>query len=530
MNFLKQLNSYAILMLIMIFVVVLTWIVPGGEYNYVCNSGQPVTFIGDEPICPLSQADGKEIAYLQSLDMEVPSDLYDTEYQYTYAVKDDNRQGLWQLVNAPVNGFYAGVDIALFVIIIGGFLNLVIKSKAIDNGINRLLAKFAGDELKLIPILMIIFALGGTTFGMAEETIGFYLLIIPVFIAAGFDALVGMRVLLLGSGVGVIASTVNPFAIGAAVASSQTTLSIGDGIFSRLILLVIVVTIAIVTTINYAQRVRADITQSTIADIHEDIAEKLTRSGDQQQLIDGQKLILIIFSLTFFVMVLGVIPWSDFNLQFFENINQSIGTNIPLISGDAGMIAIGNWWFGELTTLFLVSAVIIGYIASKNNLLIDPTEVFLAGCKDLLPVALVIGLSRGITVIMTASGLDATLLYFGTSLLHNLSASIFTFGSYLLYFPLSFLIPSTSGLAAAAMPVMAPLANGIGGDSAVIYNITSFSAASGIVNLITPTSGVVMGGLALAQIPYDRWVKHILPTLIILFIVCGLFLIIGVSL
>lgn len=531
MSILKKLNSYSILIIITGVVTILTWVIPGGEYQYICQNNQQVLYVDEQPVCPISAQTGEDIAYANATDSEVDSRWYTHDYEYVYKQKEQTRLGIWQFINAPVNGFYAAIDIALFVIVIGGFLNLVIKTKAIDNGINQLLMKFDGDEIRLIPILMIIFALGGTTFGMAEETIGFYLLIIPVFLAAGFDALVGMRVLLLGSGVGVIASTINPFAIGAAIASSQMSLSIGTGIISRLVLLVIVCAIAIITTINYARKVKGDINQSDIIDIHEQIKSNLV--GEQREFTElnrGQKQILFVFILTFIIMIMGVIPWNKFGINIFDDINNFLNTNLIVLSGSTGMVPLGNWWFGELTTLFFIAGIIVGWIATSHELISNITEIFLEGCKDLLGVALIIGVSRGITIIMNASGLDATLLYFGTQFLQNLSTIAFTLGSYIFYFPLSFLIPSTSGLAAAAMPVMAPLANQIGGINAVTYNITAFSVASGIVNLVTPTSGVVMGGLALAQIPYDRWVKHIMPTLLILVIVCGFFLASGVFL
>lgn len=528
----KMPDSFTILFLIIVVVAVLSWVVPSGEYVNVCSNGQTVIETEDITVCPKDEAAAKDITYAISNGDEIDEALYNQNYEYEYQAKDQTKQGVWQLLNAPVNGFYDAIDIALFVLIIGGFINVVMRTGALDSAIGSLLKKFKGNETTLIPILMILFGIGGTTYGMSEETIGFYLLIVPVFLAAGFDSLVGVRVILLGAGAGVLASTVNPFAIGAAVASSGLAIGIGDGIVSRLVLFVIIEGIAIITTMRYAKKVKANIGESAVADLHEETYKELvSKDNSDLELTFGHKVVLAIFGFTFLLMVVSVIPWEDFGINFFVNSADWINTHLLIVAGTDGVSPLGWWWFGELTMLFLTAAIIVGMIASHFKLY-DMTfiDAFLEGCKDLLSVALIIALSRGITVVMTASGMDATLLHAGSEALANLSKTTFTVGSYLFFIPLSFLIPSTSGLAAASMPVMAPLADLVGGQTAAIYTITAYSAASGIVNLITPTSGVVMGGLALAKVPYDRWLKHVAPTIGFMFIASIVFIALGVSL
>ncbi len=526
----KMPDSFTILFLIIVVVAILSWIVPSGEYVNQCTNGQAVIETEDGAICPNSEAAAKDLTYAISNGSELDSSLYNTDYEYVYQTKEQTKQGVWQVLNAPVNGFYDAIDIALFVLIIGGFINVVMRTGALDSAIGALLARFSGRETLLIPILMILFGIGGTTYGMSEETIGFYLLIVPVFLAAGFDSLVGVRVILLGAGAGVLASTVNPFAIGAAVASSGLAIGIGDGIISRLVLFIIIEGIAIFTTMRYAKKVKANIEDSAVADLHEETYNELVSTEHADlELTVGHKIVLAIFGLTFAIMVISVIPWEDFGITFFVDAADWLNANLLLIAGTTGLSPLGWWWFGELTMLFLTAAVIVGIIANRFKLY-ETTfiDAFLEGCKDLLGVALIIALSRGITVVMTASGMDATLLNAGSQALADLSKTAFTIGSYIFFIPLSFLIPSTSGLAAASMPVMAPLADMVGGNTAAIYTITAYSAASGLVNLITPTSGVVMGGLALAKVPYDRWLKHVAPTILFMFIASILFLAIGV--
>lgn len=528
----KMPDSFTILFLIIIVVAAFSWFVPSGSYVYKCQNNQDYLMNGETVVCPNDEESAKEIALSIANEQEVDSSLYNENYTYEYQKTDAKYQGAWQVLNAPVNGFYDAIDIALFVLIIGGFINVVMKTGALDSAISALLRKFSHNELILIPILMIFFGLGGTTYGMAEETIGFYLLIVPVFLAAGFDAIVGVRIILLGAGAGVLASTVNPFAIGAAVSSSGLDIGMGDGIISRVVLFIIIEGLAIITTMRYAKKVKQDINHSVVADLHDEtVAALVNEDNEKITLTSGHKVILAIFAITFIIMVISVIPWPDFGVNFFENSASFINEKMLVIAGTDGLSALGNWWFGELTMLFLTGAIIVGLIANHFKLYEEKfIDVFLEGCKDLLAVALIIGLSRGITVVMTASGMDATLLYYGSKALAGLSTTAFTIGAYLFFIPLSFLIPSTSGLAAAAMPVISPLADSIGGNVASIYAITSYSAASGLVNLITPTSGVVMGGLALAHVPYDRWLKHVMPTVGLMFVATLIFLILGVTL
>lgn len=523
----KMPDSFSILFIIIVIISILTWIIPAGEYVYECNNGVSSIEIAGQAVCPISQEASDQIVLSQAYGEEIDSTLYSSDVKYVYQQSEQNRQGLWQIFNAPVNGFYDAVDISLFIIVIGGFLNIVMQTGALNAGIGKLLKKFAGKERMLIPILMILFGIGGTTFGMCEETIAFFVLIIPVMILAGYDSMVGFMVITLGAGVGVLVSTTNPFAIG--VASSATGVSIGQGLIGRLILLAILEGIAIWYTMRYAKKVKSNPEESLLSDINEEInAELLHNKATAPELTKAHRNILIMFASTFLILILGVVPWSDFGITAFEKFND-FANKLSLLGGTEGAVALGTWWFGELTMLFLVSSFVIGIYARSQKLLAQPViDAFIEGAKDLLSVALIVALARGIGIVLKAGGMDATLLYYGSHALSQLGQVPYIIGTYLFFIPMSFLIPSTSGLAAATMPVMGPLSDMIyGSNEGIIYVITSFSAASGLVNLITPTSGVIMGGLALSKIPYDRWVKAVFPLMIILSIAICVFLSLG---
>lgn len=512
----KMPSSFTILFFIIVVVAILTWIVPTGEYVYVCDGGADAVDYTDPGtgellhVCPVNGEARLELEAAKSLGASVDSSRYTvlSNSSSVYREIESEPQGIWQVINAPTQGFYDAIEIALFVMIIGGFINVVMKTGTLDAGINNLLKKFKGREHILIPILMILFALGGTTYGMAEETIAFYILVVPIFYRAGYDAITGVMVILLGAGVGVLASTVNPFAIG--VAAEAAGVGLGDGIIGRFILWGIVTVATIFYVMKYAKKVKNDPTKSIVYDLKDEYDTAFIEDEVQiEEMETPHKVVLALFIIAFAMMIISVIPWEDFGVMIFSQIADFINANLLFISGRAGVIPFGEWYFAELTTLFLVFGVIIGIYANKKKILTDSfIDVFIDGTKDMIGVALIIALARGIQVIMASSGMDATLLFYGSQAMAGLGKTLFTAMTFLFFIPLSFLIPSTSGLATASMPVMGALGTNLYGNTdGAVQVITAFSGASGIVNLITPTSGVVMGGLALAHVPYDRWLR-----------------------
>ena len=321
----------------------------------------------------------------------------------------------------------------------------------------------------------------------------FYPLLIPVFIAAGYDALVGIGVVLLGSGAGVLASTVNPFATG--IASGFAGVSLGDGLGLRLLVLVLFDAIAI-WYVTYARRVRVHPEKSLLVGLERKFHEK--KGGEVPALTLRRKVVLALFAVVFLIMVYAVIPFDE------------IGLALPTL----------GWWFPELSGLFFVGGVVIGlaYGLGEEELV----ESFVSGAADLVGVGLIIGISRGITVLMDGGAITDTVLYWGERTLEGAGSVSFILLVYLIYLPLSVLIPSSSGLATLSVPIVAPLGQfaGIGGSLIV----TAFQSASGLVNIITPTAAVVMGGLAVGGVPYDRWVRFVWKLVLIFLLLTGVFL------
>jgi uncharacterized ion transporter superfamily protein YfcC len=179
------------------------------------------------------------------------------------------------------------------------------------------------------------------------------------------------------------------------------------------------------------------------------------------------------------------------------------------------VVALGDWWFGEMTLLFLVSAIVAAWIYGFGEE--EFMETFVNGAKDLLGVAMIIGLSRGITIVMNDGNMTATILHYGENALANLGPLGFTNLTYLFYIPLSFLVPSTTGLSTLSMPIIAPLSDFANVDRNIA--ITAFATASGVVNLITPTSAVILGALSIARVNYTKYFKFMWKLLILLMLI-----------
>ena len=434
---------------------------------------------------------------------------------------------------APVKGFADALPVCLFVMILGGFLGMMTETGALDNGIAVLVKKLQGREIMLIPVLMLIFSLGGTTYGMCEETVPFYALLAATMMAAGFDPLVGAATVLLGAGCGCLGSTVNPFAVGAAVdALTGVGIEVNQTIIIGLGLVLWAVTTLISTAfvMNYAKKVKADkgstiLSMQELKDAEEAHGAAAAEVTKDVKLTGRQKAVLGIFAFTFVVMIVGFIPLADLNAGvagFFDNGVYDAEGNVITQAWSAVVtgLPIGQWYFDEASTWFFVMAIIIGIVGGLSEKKI--VDTFITGAADMMSVVLIIALARGISVLMAATGLDVYVLDAAANALAGLSGVIFAPMSFLVYFGLSFLIPSTSGMATVSMPIMGPLAAELGFAPEVMVMI--FSAAIGVVNLFTPTSGAIMGGLALAKIEWTTWLKFALKLIVVLTIVCAVIL------
>jgi uncharacterized ion transporter superfamily protein YfcC len=402
---------------------------------------------------------------------------------------------------------YGSAAIFFFVLSVGAFITVTMKTEAIQTGIGRLALRFRHSGSVLIAILMAVFALGGTSYGMWEETLGFFVLLVPLALALGYDRMVAAAIIFLGAGAGVIASTVNPFATG--VASDSAGITIGDGIGLRIAMWFVLVALAIGYVIRYARRVKLDSTASVVGVSPSDAADAESLISDVPPLTGRQKLVLALFAGTFLVMIYGFIPWNDLWQEGF-------GKNFPLPT-------FADFYFPEAAVLFLLMAVVVGLIARLGEE--GTVSTIVAGAADFLGAGLIIVLARGITVVMKNAYMTDTVLHWMEGAVSGRSAGVFGVIAFIVNLPIAFLVPSSSGHAALVMPILAPLADFAGVSRATV--VTAFQSASGLVNLVTPTSAVIMGGLALSKVGYDRYIRFVWLYALAVFVICCMF--VGIS-
>ena len=406
---------------------------------------------------------------------------------------------LSDILMSPILGFENAIDVGIFVLILGGFLAVVARTKALETGIQVLVRKLKGHELVLIPILMFIFSLGGTTYGMLEETVGFYALLSATMVMAGMDTVVASAIVLLGAGSGVLGSTINPFAVGAAVSALPEGTVVNQGLIIGIgvALWLTTLLISIIFVMLYAKRVIKK-KGSTILSLREqknmekEYGVKEGETKKEVHLNFHQKVTLWLFALTFVVMIIGFIPWEDFGITFFTKFTGWL-TGTPL----------GSWYFFEAALWFLIMAVLIGVINHTGEK--SFVDTFVDGADDMVGVILIIAIARGASVLMQVTHLDNFIIYNAADLLRNVPAFVFTPLNYVLHVVLSILVPSSSGLVTLSAPIIGPLATQL--NYSVETTVMTMVAANGLVNLITPTCGAIMGGLALAKVEYSTWFK-----------------------
>jgi uncharacterized ion transporter superfamily protein YfcC len=524
-------TAFTVLFLVLVLVWVASFFVPAGRYATKDGSPVPGTY-HKLPSCSAVEAGGTalvvdspgetgtapadaEHAPTAKVVAEPGVNCVDTSFTYRFK----------QLWNAPPNGLY-GVEasngfvgpwengilygsaaIFLFVLAVGAFITVTMKTEAIQTGIGRLALRFRASGYVLIALLMAIFAIGGTTYGMWEETLGFFVLLVPLALALHYDRIVAASIIFLGAGSGVIGSTVNPFSTG--VASDSAGVSIGDGIGLRIALWVVVVGLAIGYVIWYARRVNRDPAKSIVGVSPDDAADAQQLVSDVPKLTTRQKVVLLLFGLTFLTMIYGFIPWNDLWQEGF-------GKSFPLPT-------FSDFYFPEAAGLFIVGAVVIGLIGRLGEE--GTVTTIVAGAGDFLGAGLIIVLARGITVVMRNAYMTDTILHWMENAVSGSSNAGFAILAFIVNIPIAFLVPSSSGHAALVMPILAPLAEFAGVSKALV--VTAFQSASGFVNLVTPTSAVIMGGLALSKVGYDKYLRFVWPFLLAVFVVVCAFL--GIS-
>jgi uncharacterized ion transporter superfamily protein YfcC len=437
---------------------------------------------------------------------------------------------LEQLVLAPVNGIYGllspergivdtrtvgrlfgQIGVIVFIMSIGAFISISFATRALEVGVGALANRLRTRGWLLITAVMVLFSLLGSTMGFSVETLGFYALFIPLMTALGYDRLVTAAMIIVGATVGVMGSTVNPFSIG--VAAGEAAVGIGDGIVLRLILWLVLTAMAVGWVLRYAARVRAD-PRASLVGFDQDSPAEGAAAGVSERLTGTQKWVLAITVVAFGLMIFSVIPWSS--VIGGKSGPADYYVTHEVVAAEPFWFEL-NWWFPQLAMLFLVASVVVGLVARMNEK--EIVRLIAAGASDMMSPAMVMLLAGGVSAIMTNTQTLDTILHAMEQLIAGASAGAFAVGSMLVNVPLAFLIPSSSGHAALAMPLLTPLADFAGVSRPV--TITAWILAHGLTLLVSPTNVVVVGGLAIAKVGFDKYLRLMWPLLLGLFIVAA---------
>ncbi|MBR2708761.1 YfcC family protein [Candidatus Saccharibacteria bacterium] len=458
-----------------------------------------------EPMLIAENEDGEDVAATIGAEEAVTYDTLEAceeENEECTIVDGTGVEGaaLHQVLMSPILGFADAIDVCIFIMMLGGLLAVVSRTKALETGIKKLVQKLHGKEYLLIVLLMFIFSILGTTYGFLEESVGFYVLIAATMFAAGLDPLVGVATILLGAGAGVLGSTINPFATGVALSAMKDAgieFNQGTVILIAVVLWLTTLAIAAFFVIRYAKKVQRD-KGSTFLSLREQAAAEKTygkflkAQGEADKLSGKQIATLIVFAITFIVMIVGFIPWGEFGITFFDS-----------WTGWLTGSTLGNWWFYEAALWFLICSIIIAIINRQGEH--GFVDAFVDGADDMIGVILVIAVARGASVLMAETHIDNYIIYNASNFLATLPEMAFVPLNYILHVFLSILVPSSSGLATLSTPIIAPVAANLGYSTNVAA--MTIVSANGLVNLITPTCGAIMGGLALAKVDYSTWFK-----------------------
>ena len=495
-------TAYTVILIVMLIVLGLTYIIPAGKYAKLQYDPQSNVFLVESPRGELIEYEGSQktlddlrvnIDYSRFKDGSIskPVGIPGT-YEQLPRPSTSVLGAFTTFFKAPVQGLYDSIEIIAFVLVIGGLIGIINKTGAFTAGINALSHKAAGKESLLIIIISTLVAIGGTSFGLAEETIAFYPIIVPIFIAAGYDALVAIATIYLGSCIGTMASTVNPFST--VIASNTAGIDFTQGMILRFVMLIVGLIICIVYTIRYGEKVKKDPSSSYIYSQKEELERQFlsnNKDEDAPKFNLSRKMILIIFAAAFVVMVYGV---------------KELG-----------------WWFEEMTALLILVTFIMIFFAKLSEK--EFVSEFMNGAADLLGVAIIIGLARGVTIIMENGMISDTILNSLSSSVARMNGVVFSTFIFFVYIVLGFFISSSSGLAVLSMPIMAPLADVVGISRDVI--VSAYQFGQGIMSFITPT-GLILASLAMVNVTYDKWLKFVLPLVIIIGILAIVMLAIGV--
>ncbi|UGQ16491.1 YfcC family protein [Borrelia sp. RT5S] len=452
-------SSFTIIFSLIVIMTVLTYVLPAGEFS-------------------------KEMR-------EVSGSMKEVVVAGTYHTVDRAPRGffdgIYTVLTSMAKGMEHAVEVIVFILIVGGAYGVILRTGAVDAGIAAAIRKMGNKDKLLIPFMMFIFSIGGTTTGMCEETLPFYLVMIPLVLALGYDMIVAVSIIALGAGIGTMASTINPFATG--IASAIAGIDLNEGFYFRIVLYVVSTLVAIIYVLVYAVRVKNDPTKSIVYAKREEhynafIKDSGGNSGsDIPEFTNARKIVLLLYGIMILFLTYSIIQL--------------------------------GWWMQEMTMLYLGTAILSALVCKMSES--QMWDAFIEGAKDMMTAAVIIGIARGVMIVADDGLITATILNAAAEFLYGLPKVLFIVLNEIVQILIGFVVPSSSGHASLTMPIMAPLADFLEMPRASV--VIAMQTASGLVNLLTPT-GVIMAVLGIARLGYGSWVRFVVPLFVIEFVIC----------
>ena len=485
-----------ILMMVIILAAISTWLLPAGQYAKLATDGQSFFVSTDTSAATLTLTQktldslgiGIQLQKFMDGDIRKPVSV-----PGTFSRQKRNPQGFIDILKAPIKGIYDSIDIILFVLVIGGFMYVFNETGGMAKGITWLSYTMKGREPLLIIILTSLFSFFGASYGMAEEALVFYPVLVPLFLAAGYDLLIPLAIIFGGTTLGGIPAFSNPFST--IIASNAAGINWMDGLTQRLLLWVILTALMIWYILRYAAKIKKDPTKSLVYKIegakNTPYEVQISNQGVASKLEWKTRLLLLIYITTFLTMIGGVV--------FLK------------------------WWMLEMSALFLGSAILVGVVGKINEKVF--VREFIKGAENLLSVAFIIGVARGVTIVLNEGHISDSILFYAANMVQGMSPGLFILGLLIFYLLFSLFIQSTSGMAVLTMPIIGALAIIVNIPGREIVN--SYMYGMSIMAFIVPT-GLILPNLAMVNLSLKTWFKFIWPFLIMVTIICIAALLIGI--
>lgn len=439
--------------------------------------------------------------------------------------------GIWDVLMAPVLGFQASSDVGVGILVAGGFLAVLNETGSLEAGIGKLLDSFQGAVL--IALMVFAFALLGTSFGFWEEITAFAVVVIPMFVLAGYDVMLGLGVLFLGATVGNMASLVNPFSTGAAVAAiGNPELSLGSGFVLRLVIFIALYLVATFYLIQYGKKVKKDKEQSMIFDL-KDVKTLTEEHSSMPEFTSKRKWSVAVFLILVGLMIVGFFPWFELTGEVGFNLVNApfrLLANVPFLGNFLGaghVTPFGEWGFNEFAILFLIGSLILKVINKMTEM--EFLDTFIDGMKDIFSVIVVLAIARGIALIMgdATQGMSITFIYWISNALSSVPLWIFGIFAMAAYILIGVFLQSTSGVAGISMPILGAVASALfagsvlGAAGGQIILISAFAVGVNFMSAVYP-GATVMGTLEMVNVPYDRYLKFVLKALLVMLFVSAI--------